>query len=96
MKTATLLQSDMTSWQQTTHLYRLSESVDDVEHVAVCVSTELHAQRGTTIFAATDTGGTRPHPETGRWWVLGRYVDGTSHEEALADIGYSIEPMEAL
>lgn len=90
MKAATLLQPDMVNWQETTYLYRLSEPVDDVEYVAVCVSTALHAQVGTTIFAATDSGGNRPHPDTGRWWVLARFVAGTTHAQALADIGYTL------
>ncbi|MGB3771754.1 MAG: hypothetical protein WBA00_11485 [Rhodococcus sp. (in: high G+C Gram-positive bacteria)] len=91
MGDATLIQKDSVSWQATTNIYRLEPPHEGVDHVAICVSTELHCDDETIVFAATESGAARPHPETGRWWVLSRFPDDTPHEQALTKLGYDMQ-----
>lgn len=98
MADAIVIEENSACWQATTNIYRLDPPREGVDHVAVCVSTEPHCTDETIVFAATETGAARPHPDTGRWWILARYPDDTPHEQALAELGYTLTttaPQEA-
>ncbi len=91
MASATFIDLPLENWPAGTQIYSLSEPFNGNDAVAI-----TKQATGTLVIPATAEGANVPDPN-GMGFIAHRtWYPPISHEQALADIGYSIEPMEAL
>lgn len=86
MTTATRLLTDMSGWAPITQHYQVPDG-----YLAVTVAAFLTA-KGTTVFRCTAEGiilGADDNPANGMT-PIARFDDGTTHEDALAALGYTV------
>lgn len=90
---AVLVRNSLANWNADARLYRVDPALDGYHYLVVeCWSeTGIYAPEA-HIYASMPNGGAVPHPGGGLS-PQRRYLAPMTHEDALAEVGYSVDAL---